>query len=77
MGGPEGIRSPHASDDDLEPAVTFLKKYRFFLEDMWDFSDRVARCYYARELSQHTIDSLAPHGHQRAELPSATFSGVH
>jgi hypothetical protein len=49
---------PHKSDDDLEPAVTFLKKYKFFLEDMWDFSDRVARCYYAREFSQHAIDSL-------------------
>jgi hypothetical protein len=42
VGGPEGILSPHAFDDNLEPAVTFLKKYRFFLEDMWDFSNRVA-----------------------------------
>jgi hypothetical protein len=57
-GRPEGIRSPHASDDDLEPAVTFLKKNKFFLEDTRDFSDRVVRCYYARELSQHAIDSL-------------------
>jgi hypothetical protein len=58
VGRPEGIRSPHASDDDLKPAVTFLKKYKFLLEDMWDFSNRVARSYYARELSQHAIDSL-------------------
>jgi hypothetical protein len=25
---------------------------------MWNFSNRAARCYYARELSQHAIDSL-------------------
>jgi hypothetical protein len=58
VGRPEGIRLPHASDDNLEPAVSFIKKYKFFLEDMCDFSKRVARSYYAGELCQPAIDSL-------------------
>ena len=58
VGRPEGLRSPHASDDDLEPAVSFIKKYKLFFESMCDFSKRVARSYYAGELCQPAIDSL-------------------
>jgi hypothetical protein len=42
---PEGIHSPHTSDDELEPAVTFFTKFKFFLEDSGDFSEHVARAY--------------------------------
>jgi hypothetical protein len=58
MGRPTGFRLPHTSDDELEPAVTFFPKFKFFLEDSKDFSRRVARAYYAYELSEHAIDSL-------------------
>jgi hypothetical protein len=58
MGRPEGLRSPHASDDELKPAVTFVKKYKFFYENMQDFSRRIARSYYAREICDAAIDSL-------------------
>jgi hypothetical protein len=58
VGRPAGFRSPHTSDDELEPAVTFFAKFNFFLEDSKDFSWRVARAYYACELNEHAIDSL-------------------
>jgi hypothetical protein len=58
VGRPEGLRSPHTSDDDLEPAVSFIKKYRFFFESVCDFSKRVARSYYAGEFCNAAIDSL-------------------
>jgi hypothetical protein len=58
VGKPAGFRSPHTSDDDLDPAATFFDKYRFFLEDSKDFSRRVARAYYACELTEHAVDSL-------------------
>ena len=58
MGKPAGFRSPHASDDELEPAVTCFEKFKYFHEDSKEFSRRVARAYYADELSDHAIDSL-------------------
>jgi hypothetical protein len=58
VGRPAGFCSPHTSDDELEPAVTFFAKFKFFLEDPRDFSWRVARAYYVCELSEHAIDSL-------------------
>jgi hypothetical protein len=57
-GKPAGFRSPHASDDDFEPAITFFDKFKCFLEDLKDFSRRVARAYYTCELNEHAIDSL-------------------
>jgi hypothetical protein len=58
MGKPAGFRSPHPSDDELGPAITFTAKFKYFHESLKEFSRRVARAYYADELSDEAIDSL-------------------
>ena len=58
MGKPAGFRTPHPSDDELEPATTFTAKFKYFHENPKEFSRRVARAYYADELSDEAIDSL-------------------
>jgi hypothetical protein len=58
MGKPAGFRSPHPSDDELEPAITFTARFTYLHESTKEFSRRVARAYYADELSDEAIDSL-------------------
>jgi hypothetical protein len=49
---------PHESDDELKPAETIVKKYKFHYESMPDFSRGIARSHYAREIYDTAIDSL-------------------
>jgi hypothetical protein len=57
-GRPAGFRPPHPSDDELGPATTFTAKFKYFHETSVQFSNRVARAYYAGELSDEAIASL-------------------
>jgi hypothetical protein len=66
-GRPAGFRSPHPSDCDLSPATTFQQKFKYFHETQLQFSNRVARAYYAREMTGEAIASL------RGDLPALVF----
>jgi hypothetical protein len=57
-GRPAGFRPQHPSDCDLPPAITFQQKYKYFHETSDQFSNRVARAYYAREMTDEAIASL-------------------
>jgi hypothetical protein len=67
VGRPAGFRPPHPSDDELGPAETFTAKFKYFHETSRQFSRRVARAYYADELSDEAVTSL--HG----DLPALVF----
>jgi hypothetical protein len=67
VGRPAGFRPPHPSDDELGLAVTFTAKFKYFHETSEEFSQRVARAYFAGELSDEAIDSL------RKDIPALTF----
>jgi len=57
-GRPAGFRPQHPSDCDLPPAITFQQKFKYFHETSDQFSNRVARAYYAREMTDEAIASL-------------------
>jgi hypothetical protein len=67
VGNPAGFRQPHPSDSELGHEVSFTAKFKYFHETSREFSQRVARAYFAGELSDEAIDSL------RKDIPALTF----